>query len=61
MLIRTHGRVNEEREDTRRRTEKWEADIGWGVTEEDELAREVDGAVSAMEELCRPAIIGTAK
>lgn len=56
MLVRTYGQVNEEREDRQSQRERWEAYIGWGVTEEDEVAREVDGAVSAIERVCKPAI-----
>ncbi len=54
MLIQTHGEVNKDLQHQKR---KWEADIGWGLTENDDLAREINKAVSAIERVCKPAII----
>jgi len=61
MLLRTYGRVNEERPERQQQREKWERDIGWGFTDVDELALQIDDAVSAIESVCRPAITGSAK
>ena len=60
-LLRTHGRVSEERKDRQRQQERLESDIGWGLTKEDELAGKIESAVSAIEEICRPAITGTTR
>lgn len=58
MLVRTF-RDDEvaDRPETRARRQKWEDDIGWWL-EQDPLAPEIDAAVSAMEAICRPAILG---
>jgi hypothetical protein len=61
-LIRTYGEVDEDRPDRQQRREKWEGHIwGDGPDEEDELAKQVDDAVSAIESVCRPAITGNKK
>lgn len=61
-LIRTYGQVNEDRPERQQQREKWEGHIwGDGPDEEDELAKQVDDAVSAIEAVCRPAITGTVK
>lgn len=57
-LVREHGSAIEKREDYQHRRERLENDIGWGLTEEDELAKQIEGVVSAIEDICRPAIAG---
>jgi len=53
MLILYYGSVGENLKCQRR---KWEANIGWGLTEDDDFARDIDEAVSAIEMVCKSAI-----
>ena len=58
MLARLHEFSDQQREGLADQRERLERQIGWGATEDDELGRQVDEAVTAMEDVCRPAILG---
>lgn len=36
--------------------QRWESDIGWGLSDEDNIAQAIDEAVTAAELICRPVI-----
>ena len=59
MLIRSSRERVEEREQQRRNREKWERDIGVGLTDEDPLADEVEAAIAEIERSCVVALTGT--
>jgi len=59
MLLRTYDGINAKSEENQRNRTRWENNIGWGLTAEDELAGKIECAVSAIEEICRPAIDGS--
>jgi hypothetical protein len=59
MLIRTHSELAYEREELRRNREKWERNIGMGLTEEDPLADKVEAAIAEIERVCVAALTGT--
>jgi hypothetical protein len=57
-LIRMHGRVGRERPDLVELQKKLEANIGWVLEGEDEIATQVDTIVDKIEQICQPAILG---
>src|SRR5690606_37935251 len=59
MLIRSYRELWEEREELRSNREKWERDIGFGLTDEDPLADEVEAAIAEIERSCVDALTGT--
>ena len=54
ILLRDEARLSSER------IEKLEADIGWGLPEEDDIALQLKSAVETIEGICRPVLDGKA-
>jgi hypothetical protein len=56
MLSQTHMQTRGMLRERAPAESEWENTIGWGVTDDDKIARRIDAAVAAMEAACRPAI-----
>lgn len=58
MLIRTHRQGGDPVETAQlsKNRRDWEDTVGWGVSEEDAIARRLDGVIENVEKSCRPII-----
>lgn len=60
-LIRTYDRIDDEHNDWSSKRERWESHIWGELSDEDEIAQQIDSAVSQIEAVCKPAITGARK
>ena len=57
MLIRTYNEDRDRKGKRPEHYENWEHDIGWIDPEKDELAKDVEAVIAAMETVCRPLLM----
>lgn len=58
MLVQTFDRHEPTRENLQSLQNEWNSNIGWRLTDSDEIRRQINNAVSAIEGICKPAITG---